>query len=310
MGVDVFALGKRYSNWGRWGAEDELGTTNFITAEKLKQAAQTVRQGKVFSLGIPFESTGPQLGPFRMNPVHMMSLDGGDDGAFASRARGPLRVCDDWIIMPLQSATQWDSLAHVYYDGQLYNGVPAATVTSGGAERNGIDKQFRGITSRGVLLDIARYRGVDWLPVGELITPEDLDGAAARQNVTVEPGDVVLFRTGWRTKYVRDANRQEFMGGEPGIGVAALEWLFEKQIAAIASDNWAVEVLPGEDPEVALPVHCVAIRDIGLTLGEMFDLDALADDCAADGVYEFQFVAPPLRVTGGVGSPINPLAIK
>ena len=310
MAIDVFALGKQYSNWRKWGADDERGTTNYITPEKLKQSAATVRKGKVFSLGIPFDANGPQLGPFRNNPVHLMSLDGGDNASWTARGIGPLRVCDDWVIMPLQCATQWDGLAHVYYGDYLYNGVSAATVTSAGAEKNSIDKQGEGIVSRGVLLDIARYKGVDWLKHGELITAADLDGAAAKQGVTIEPGDVVLMRTGWRTKYVQDGNRNEFMGGEPGIGVDALPWLYEKQIAAFASDNWAVEVLPGEDAAVALPVHCVAIRDIGLTLGEMFDLDALADDCAEDGVYEFQFMGPVLKVTGAVGSPINPLALK
>jgi kynurenine formamidase len=213
-------------------------------------------------------------------------------------------------MMPLQAATQWDSLAHVFYDDELYNGVSSNTVTSLGAQKNGIDKQYKGIASRGVLLDLARLRGVDWLERGEVITPADLDRACERQGVEVTSGDVLLLRTGWRTKYVRDGSRQEFMAGEPGLGVDSLAWLHHHEVAALACDNWAVEVLPGEDPEVRLPFHMVAIRDLGLTLGEMFDFDELADDCEADGVWDCFFVAPPLRVTRAVGSPINPLALK
>ena len=310
--VDVHALAASLSNWGRWGADDELGTINYITPAKLTAAASLVRKGVIFSLGIPFDEMGPQLGlGGRTNPVHLMRLDGGDNAAGNVRPeQGLLRVTDDYIMMPLQAATQWDSLAHVFYDDELYNGVSSNTVTSLGAQKNGIDKQYKGIASRGVLLDIARLRGVDWLDRGEVITPADLDRACERQGVEVTSGDVLLLRTGWRTKYVRDGSRQEFMAGEPGLGVDSLAWLHHHEVAALACDNWAVEVLPGEDPEVRLPFHMVAIRDLGLTLGEMFDFDELADDCEADGVWDCFFVAPPLRVTRAVGSPINPLALK
>lgn len=310
--VDVHELAERVSNWGKWGAEDEVGTVNYITPERLVEAASLIRKGKVFSLGIPFDESGPQLGRGgRTNPIHLMSVDGGDNAAGAAPPQmGTLRITDDYIIMPLQAATQWDSLAHVFYDDHLYNGVSSNTVTSRGAERNGIDKQYRGIASRGVLLDIARLHDVDWLEAGQVIGPDDLDRACEAQGVKVRSGDTLLVRTGWRTKYVTEGNREEFMGGEPGLGVDVLSWLHEREVATIACDNWAVEVLPGEDPTARLPFHQVAIRDMGLTLGEMFDFDELAMDCADDGVWECFFVAPPLRVTRGVGSPINPLGIK
>jgi kynurenine formamidase len=303
---DFRELGKRLSNWGRWGAEDERGTLNLITPDKLVAAAALVRKGAVFDLGIPFDDQGPQPGGGRINPVHLMSQTG-DTQVFP----GGFRYADDYIFMPLQGASQWDALAHVYYDDQLYNGYPASDVTVVGAFHDTIDRIAKGVAGRGVLLDIARQRGVDWLPAGEVITPDDLEAAIAAQGgVEVGSGDILLFRTGWRRFFLEQKSAQEFMAGEPGLGQACCEWLHEREVAAVCSDNWAIEVLPGEVPDVILNVHMVLIRDMGMTLGEILDFEELAADCAADGVWEFFFCAPPLKVTRGVGSPINPLAMK
>jgi kynurenine formamidase len=300
-------LSRTVSNWGRWGAADERGTLNFITADVVRRAAGCVRRGAVFSLGLPFAADGPQIGQGgRVNPIHLMSAI---DGQLGSDPEAP-RYADDFVTMPLQCATQWDSLAHVYYGGQLYNGVPAATVTAAGAARNGIDKIGAGILSRGVLLDVARMRGVERLRAGEVITPEDLEAAERTQGLRVASGDVLLLRTGHLAVFTRDRDREGYMRTMPGLGIACVPWLHAREVAAVASDTSAVEVIPFEDPAVPLPVHALCIRDMGLTLGEMFDLDALADDCARDRVWEFLFSAPALRVTGGVGSPLNPLAVK
>lgn len=303
---DFRELGKRLSNWGRWGAEDERGTLNLITPDKLVAAAALVRKGAVFDLGIPFDDQGPQPGGGRINPVHLMSQTG-DTQVFP----GGFRYADDYIFMPLQGASQWDALAHVYYDDQLYNGYPASDVTVVGAFHDTIDRIAKGVAGRGVLLDIARQRGVDWLPAGEVITPDDLEAAIAAQGgVEVGSGDILLFRTGWRRMFLEQKSAQDFMAGEPGLGQACCEWLHDREVAAVCSDNWAIEVLPGEVADVILNVHMVLIRDMGMTLGEILDFEELAADCAADGVWEFFFCAPPLKVTRGVGSPINPLAIK
>jgi kynurenine formamidase len=303
---DFRELGKRLSNWGRWGSDDERGTLNLITPERLVAAAALVRKGQVFDLGIPFDDQGPQPGGARINPVHLMSQTG-DTQVFP----GGFRYADDYIFMPLQGASQWDALAHVYYDDQLYNGYPASDVTVVGAFHDTIDRIAKGVAGRGVLLDIARLRGVDWLSAGDVITPDDLEGAIAAQGgVAVGSGDILLFRTGWRRMFLEQKSAQEFMAGEPGLGQACCEWLHEREVAAVCSDNWAIEALPGEDPDVVLNVHMVLIRDMGMTLGEILDFEELAADCAADGVWEFFFCAPPLKVTRGVGSPINPLAIK
>jgi kynurenine formamidase len=303
---DFRALGKRLSNWGRWGAEDERGTLNLITPDKLVAAAGLVRKGAVFDLGIPFDDQGPQPGGARINPVHLMSQTG-DTQVFP----GGFRYADDYIFMPLQGASQWDALAHVYYDDQLYNGYPASDVTVVGAFHDTIDRIAKGVAGRGVLLDIARLRGVDWLEAGEVITPDDLEGAIAAQGgIEVGSGDILLFRTGWRRFFLEHKSAQEFMAGEPGLGQDCCAWLHARDVAAVCSDNWAIEVLPGENADVVLNVHMVLIRDMGMTLGEILDFEELAADCAADGVWEFFFCAPPLKVTRGVGSPINPLVIK
>ena len=162
-----------------------------------------------------------------------------------------------------------------------------------------------------MLLDIAALKGVPWLEGGTAITPDDLDAAIERQGgVDVGPGDILLFRTGWRRFFVEHDDRAAWNASEPGLNLACCAWLRERDVAAVCSDNHAIEVYPGEDPGVLMPVHLVLIRDMGVSLGEMFDLEALADDCAADGVWEFFFSAPVLKVSRAVGSPINPLAVK
>jgi kynurenine formamidase len=303
----IRAIAEQVRNWGRWGAEDELGTLNFVTPDVLRAAAACVRQGRVFSLSMPFGSDGPQFGQGgRVNPVHLMtSLH----NPMSADLNG-LRYADDFIMMPLQCATQWDALSHVHYGGQLYNAYPMSTITAAGASRNAIDKvAARGVVSRGVLLDVARARGVGRLDPGYAISPEDLEAAEAKQGVRVQSGDVLLVRTGHMQLFHAKDN-WNYMKTTPGLGVACVPWLHAREVAAVASDTNMVEVYPVEDPAVMLPVHMLCIRDMGLTLGEMFDCEALADDCAADGQWTFLFSAPPLRVTGGVGSPINPLAVK
>lgn len=211
---DVRALGKQVSNWGRWGPDDEQGTTNLITPGRVAAAARLVHTGTTFDLGIPLDSSGPQLGGFRANPIRLMSETGQ-----GQNHPGGFTWADDYVFMPLQAGSQYDALAHVHYDGQLYNGHPSTSVTVKGAQHCGIHTQANGITGRGVLLDIARLRGVDWLAPGEVITPDDLEAAERTFGVHVEPGDIVLIRTGWWGKHLQDRDRSEFMGREPGLGL-------------------------------------------------------------------------------------------
>jgi kynurenine formamidase len=299
-------LGKQFNNWGRWGDDDEIGTLNFVTAEKRVQAAGLVKTGKIFDLGMAFDSQGPQDGSFRINPVHSMTFTpvdtiGAPDGMIAA---------DDMVTMGLQCATQWDSLAHVGYDGLFYNNVPAESVkTMTGATRNSFAKCVDRLISRGVLLDIARLKGVDRLADSTEITADDLTAAEERQGVKVESGDVLLVRTG-TYQWFLEGDKKRFMGPEPGLGLSCAEWLYKREVAAVAVDNWACEVWPSTIEGSAIPFHMVAIRDIGITIGEMFNFEDLATDCAEDGIYECLFSGVGLKITASVGSPLTPMAIK
>ena len=309
---DVKALADKYKNWGRWGDDDQLGTLNYITPQKIVDASGLVKQGKVVSLAIPFDDNGPQTGSFgRFNPIHFMLQDGGDVSIGAQDHLPNIQYTDDAVTMPLQCATQWDALAHILYRGKMYNGYEAHHVNSTGAKKNGMENAKDKIVSRGVLLDIPRYRGKQWLEPGEAIYPEDLDGAAAMGKVPVGTGDIVLVRTGQIGQVRADGSWGEYSGGSaPGLGVDCAQWICEHEVAGYATDTWGTEVIPNETPDIFQPLHMILIVHAGVLVGEIFDLEGLAEDCANDGVYEFLFVAPPLPITGAVGSPINPQAIK
>lgn len=309
---DVKALADKYKNWGRWGDDDQLGTLNYITPQKIVDASGLVTQGKVLSLAIPFDDNGPQTGSFgRFNPIHFMLQDGGDVSIGAQDHLPNIQYTDDAVTMPLQCATQWDALAHILYRGKMYNGYDAHHVNSTGAKKNGMENAKDKIVSRGVLLDIPRYKGKQWLDPGEAVYPEDLDGAAAMGKVSVGTGDIVLVRTGQIGQVRADGSWGEYSGGSaPGLGVDCAHWICEHEIAGYATDTWGTEVIPNETPDIFQPLHMILIVHAGVLVGEIFDLEGLAEDCASDGVYEFLFVAPPLPITGAVGSPINPQAIK
>jgi kynurenine formamidase len=241
-----------------------------------------------------------------------MLADGGDALSGAQDfLKGGFRYADDAVIMPLQCGTQWDALSHVFYDGRMYNDRDVRWITSRGALFNSIDQIRDGVCGRGVLLDLPRFRRVRWLENGTAILPEELDACAEAQGVAVDAGDIVLVRTGMIAS-CRDRNSWDgYCGGPaPGLSLHCARWIYERSIAAVATDTWGVEVIPNETPDCFQPLHMVAIRNTGVLFGEIFALDALADACAEDGEYAFLFVAPPLPVTGAVGSPINPLAIK
>jgi kynurenine formamidase len=313
---DVRAASERLKNWGRWGKEDELGTLNHTRPEDIVAGAQCVRKGKVISLALAYDSKGPQGGKSnypalgRFNPIHVMLRTGTDAYAGVLDHR-KIRASDDLVIMPMQCGTQWDSLAHIFYENFMWNGYDCREVTTAGAAKNGIEKTREKMVGRGVLLDIARLLGLDSLPDGFAVTSELLDRAEKAASVTVRRGDYLLVRTGHMERKLGEGNWDGYSGGDaPGLAFDTLDWLQARQVAAIATDTWGVEVRPNETDEAAQPWHWIAIPRMGLTLGEIFFLAELAKDCAADKRYEFLFVGPALPVTGAVGSPVNPLAIK
>jgi kynurenine formamidase len=304
---------KKLSNWGRWGAEDQIGTLNYVTPEDVAAATRLVNKGRVFALGIPLDGNGPQNGLFggRWNPIHTMLATGTDAIAGRFDETNKIRYADDALNMPVQAATHWDSLGHVFYEDKMYNGFAAKLVDGGGVHKNGIEHTRNKMVGRGVLLDVARFKGVDSLPDGYGISNEELDATARAQGVEIRRGDFVIIRTGQMEACLKAGEWGGYAGGDaPGVKFENCYWSHQHQIAAICSDTWGVEVRPNETSEVFQPWHWVVIPAMGLTMGEMFYLKDLAEDCAADKVYEFFFCGPPLVITGGTGSPINPQAIK
>jgi kynurenine formamidase len=301
-------LARRVSNWGRWGPDDQRGTLNLVTPEAVLRGVAAVRSGRVFSLAIPFDRDGPQWDrqnmPERVNPelrTYAVNVSfTGDPADFTTS--------DDAFRMGSQAATHWDALGHVGYEGRLWNDTPADVVGEQGAQRLGIE-HFGPFATRGLLLDVARARGVDRFDDACPLGGDDLDAAARAGGVTVEPGDAVLVRTG-QMAYWREGDRRRYSMPSPGLSTSSIAWVRDHDVAAVASDTMTFECYPCEDPAVFMPVHMLHLRDLGLAQGQVWDLDALAADCAADGQHDFLLVATPLPLTGAVGAPVAPTAIK
>lgn len=319
---------KRVCNWGKWGKEDEVGTVNYVTSEDIVDAAKLIKKGKIFSLGMNFDENGPQTGRRkRTNPVHTMTFTGTD--VEMGRQQAFLGVdddkpwysnlsADDYISMPIQCATHWDALGHVFYQDFeknevfMYGGYSPKYVDAAlGCTRSGIDKVKDKMAGRGVLLDMARFKKKEYMDPGEGITSEDLDACAKLQGVTIQKGDFLLIRTGHLGRHLKQKSWDGFVAGDaPGVEFETIVWMHDKEIAAVAVDTWCAEVRPNRSDVFNQPWHWLCLPIVGLTMGEMFKLDELAEDCEADKQYEFFFVAPPLAITNATGSPLNPYAIK
>lgn len=290
----------RDSNWGRWGDSDEVGTINLLTSGVVTAATGTVRQGRVISLGRVIRHDIVRV-PARPGPTYVLTADAGDYAVGAKSYPGAY-VADDFLAMPAATGTHLDGLAHVWSDDGLYNGHDAGNVRSRGAKRCGLEKVM-GIVTRGVFADVAKLHDVDRLEPSHVISGEELE--AATGDIDVRAGDAVLIRTGW----LDDANvaargMAVIEGEEPGIGRDATRWLAERDVAVVGCDNLGIEVLPPESGK-GLPLHVELINRRGTYLIELLDLDELSAAAATD----FLFVVAPLRVRGGVNSPVNPLAV-
>jgi kynurenine formamidase len=302
-------LAARVSNWGRWGAQDQRGTLNLIDAAAILRGTRAIRSGRAFSLAIPFDEDGPQWDsvhmPDRVNPqlkMHMVN------SAFTGDPRD-FTTSDDNFRMGSQAATHWDALAHVGYDGKLYNDTPMSVVTAdGGAAQLGID-QYGPVVTRGVLLDVPRALGIEGFEDAYPITGDDLDAAAKLAQVTIEAGDAVLVRTG-QERFRLPENKQRYSMPSAGISTKSITWFRDHDVAAAATDNMTLECYPCEDPAIFMPVAMIQSRDMGMALGQNWHLSELADDCARDGQYDFLLVATPLPLTGAAGGPVAPTAVK
>lgn len=306
----VEELAPRLCNWDRWDRHDGVGALNLVTPAKRLEGSAAVRSGEAFSLGFELQPGLPQPpNSGRENPLHLMTELPGD---FPADWEGPVSA-DDYLSMSVHAATHWDALSHFFHRGQMYGGISAAEVTTQGAARNDIVPVARRLVTRGVLADVARHRGVEVLPPGEGIGADELRNVLDAQGVEVRPGDALLVRTGLLGATKRTGAWTEFAQCGPnlpntaGVAVDALPLLHELGVCAIACDNWAVEQLTGTPPD--FPVHELALVYMGMILGEVFELDALADACAAANRWEFLFAGQPLPLRGGVGGPVNPMAV-
>ncbi len=303
---EIKALAEKVSNWGRWGADDRRGTLNLIDNAAILRGISAARQGRTFSLSLPYDEDGPQLGfiPGRINPERTMIAINepmtGDPDEFCTS--------DDTVTMGVQASTHWDALSHVSYEGKLYNDVDASTIDERGSHEHGIET-FGPIITRGVLLDVARALGLDHLEGGYAITGDDLSAAAELGGIEVQPGDIVCVRTG-HMRLLAAGDKVNFVVTSPGPSTKSVEWLRDHDVAAIATDTLVFEVYPSEREDAQLPVHLLHLRDMGMPQGQNWVLDALAADCAADGQYDFLLSATPLPMTRAVGGAIAPVAVK
>jgi kynurenine formamidase len=304
---ELAELAEKVRNWGRWGDDDECGTANLIDAEAVRRGRAAIRRGDVVSLTMPLGPGSPQEGgaPGRFNPVRRMisvnmSYTGDANDACFN---------DDVVDMPLSAATHIDALAHVTYGGQMYNGFPADTVTeTDGATRCGADK-IPPIVTRGVLLDVARAKGVDRLEPGYAITDDDLDAAVEHAKVTIHPGDALLVRTGHMQHY-HEGDVWAYNHDCPGLSTRTIEWVWRHDLSLVVDDTYVFEVWPPEDWNSMMPVHMVHLRDMGQLQGQNFDLESLAAACADDGAYDFLLSATPEPVTGACSSPVAAVAVR
>jgi kynurenine formamidase len=300
-------------NWGRWGGEDQRGALNLLTGDVVRAATGAVRQGRVLSLSLPIKGstsssvaeTVPHL-KGRPLPQHFMSVDGADYEAGVKLPAGGRGIADDALMLsPHGTTTHMDALCHMWTGKQIYNGHASSRIRSYGATRCGMEN-VEGVVTRGILFDVPVYRGVDVLDPADRITVADLEAMSARAGVTVGQGDAVVIRTGWPTVFAQSPER--YWAGEPGLSSEAARWLAARDIALVASDNSAISGLNVEgraDETLEDDIHMIFLWRHGIYLIEMLWLEELA----AAGQPTFLFVVAPLKIVGGTGSPVNPLAV-
>jgi kynurenine formamidase len=291
------------TNWGRWGADDERGAINLLTPETVLAATQACRTGKIYTLGLPIQRAGVPNVDYRGIPQRLTLLNHGDEHMFADYGGTPgTGINEDVLVMASHTVTHMDALCHIYHEGTIYNGFTHDDMKAySGAQRCGIEKAG-GVVTRGVLVDVAAHKGVDWLEAGHVVTLEEFTGALEAQGSEIRPGDAVLVRTGWVEWFF--ANGAEMSLVQPGIGLDVARYLAAHDPVLVGADNSAVEAQPF-DREQFLGAHVELLVRRGIYLVEHLQLAELS----ADGRYEFLFIVSPLRVTGATASPVSPIAV-
>jgi kynurenine formamidase len=279
----------------------------------LVSAAQCVRLGKVVSLALP---VGANLAPawrHRFTPEYRMLRSRSDIEQDLTLGNQGMSVSDDALTFPLQSSTHWDALSHVFHNGYMYNGKQPDVLSDAGAAFGSITTAANGFAGRGVLLDIPLVRGVPHLEIGDTVEADDLQQACEMFGITLQAGDFVIVRTGRLGLAVTTGSwGSEWSGGpNAGLGFSTIAWLANHDVAAVACDNFSVEVIPAQTADFGqrAPLHSILVHGCGIYLGEMWFLEELHDVARETGQYAFLLVAPPMVVAGAVGAPCNPQAI-
>jgi kynurenine formamidase len=294
-------------NWGKWGPDDERGTMNYITPDKIASAGKLVKSGRTVSMAIPINKAA---GPDNPSPaVHLMSLM---HDLPVSKSGLSFGMCYLAMASHGDCHTHVDALNHVAYKGKLFNGKPAEQLTSRGSQWGSITAYANGIVGRGVLLDAARHRGIDWLEPGEAVTREELEAIEKKQGIRLGEGDILVFRTGhharrlalgaWNNEYPPAGT------GKAGLHVDTVPWMHERKIAAFLPDGDG-ETVPSNVEEVPYPIHPLQLTAMGMCVSDSLNLEDVADACVEEGRWEFLVVGLPLRLPGATGTPWNPIAI-
>ena len=272
------------TNWGKWGPDDEVGALNYLGPEEVLAAVRT----------------------------QILDESNWYDGAGGPEYPGGLHYADDKLDAFLQGSTQYDALGHLWYDGKIWNGFDART-TIGGLEKASVQPiAERGIVGRAVLIDMARFRGKDTLDKAETFTHEDLVACAEAQGTPIQKRDILVIRTNFLQQFHEQGDAFYEGFNEPGLVYSPelVQWFQDMEIPNLVTDTIANEVTIDPNNGVALVLHNALMRNLGVTFTEITDLEELAADCAEDGRYAFLYVAAPLKVAKGSGSPVNPVVIK
>lgn len=293
-------------NWGRWGPDDERGTLNYLTPDKVRAAAALVRSGRSVSMSIPINTVS---GPDNANPaLHYMCTTHDVDVGSGEL----LRFATDFLGMQFHGDchTHIDALCHIAYKGQLYNGLPANTVTSRGSLGLDITAYAHGIVGRGVLIDVARYREVKWLEPGEAVSRQEIEAIEAAEGVHLAEGDIMVFRTGHhRRRLELGAWDVGYTGqGRAGLDPYSLTLLHERKVAVFLPDGDG-EVVPGPMEEIQYPIHPLQVTAMGMVVADSLQFEELAQVCEQESRWEFLVVIAPLRLPRATGSPFNPIAV-
>lgn len=302
------AIFEQVKNWGRWGPDDELGTLNYITPAAVQTTAALVRSGRKVTMAIPLNTV---VGPDNSSPVTHHVVQGHDIDIGSSG----VTFATDYVGLAFHGDchTHMDALCHIAYRGRVYNGRPAHKVmTSKGATALDVTAYSTGLVGRGVLLDVPRFRGVDWLEPGEAVTRAELEAVEEAEQVRLGEGDILVFRTGhhlrrlalgaWRNDYPPAGE------GKAGLHVDTIPWMHERRIAAFLPDGDG-ETVPSNVEGVLYPIHPLQVTAMGMFAADSLQLEDLAQACTEEGCFEFMVVGLPLRLPGGTGSPWNPIAI-